>query len=477
MPKISIIIPTYNHLQDCLKPCIESLERNISFVRPDVQVDVYVIANGCTDGTIEYIKNRSNNYHVIESFEALGYPKAINLGLSAATDSDYVLLLNNDVVLVDRGKDIFIDMLLDVFKHDSNCGIAGCSTLYSKEIRSEFVLFYAAMLSRKVIDVVGLLDIDFSLGGCEDIDYCKRTKDKGFTLHCIPWGQKNFRSNNLAISCAPITHSGEQTVFGIPNWNQIFEKNKEKLAQKYAYLSTIPLNPKKVSIIIPTYNHLQDCLKPCIESIIRNTTLTQDIEVLVVANGCTDGTHEYVMSLNNNFKLLEYTKAVGYPHAINLGISFSTGDYIILLNNDATILDWGKDKWIDMLLEPFLKDKNCGISGPLMNFSLHSNTWFIVFFCAMISRTVVNKLGGLDTDFGPGAGEDTAYCVQTEQAGFNLHQVPLDNQNINRRNIAGGFFPIYHVGGKTVREIPDYNKILERNSELLRKKYFEESKK
>ena len=47
------------------------------------------------------------------------------------------------------------------------------------------------------------------------------------------------------------------------------------------------------SIVIPTYNYCNDLLKPCLESIIKYTDLL-DLEVLVVANGCTDNTKEYV---------------------------------------------------------------------------------------------------------------------------------------------------------------------------------------
>jgi hypothetical protein len=45
-------------------------------------------------------------------------------------------------------------------------------------------------------------------------------------------------------------------------------------------------NPK-ISIVIPTYNHLEDALKPCIESIEKYTTM-DEVEIIVVANGCSD---------------------------------------------------------------------------------------------------------------------------------------------------------------------------------------------
>ena len=43
----------------------------------------------------------------------------------------------------------------------------------------------------------------------------------------------------------------------------------------------------KISIVIPTYNHLEDCLKPCLESIIKYTDL-EDVEIVIVAQVTTE---------------------------------------------------------------------------------------------------------------------------------------------------------------------------------------------
>jgi glycosyltransferase involved in cell wall biosynthesis len=118
-----------------------------------------------------------------------------------------------------------------------------------------------------------------------------------------------------------------------------------------------------ISIIIPTYNHLSDCLKPCCESIIRHASPDQ-IEVIVVANGCTDGTEEYIRSLGEPFKLISLSKPAGYPRAVNTGLKLATGDYIVLLNNDTVILDSPKDAWLNILKEPFNLIPTCGITGP-----------------------------------------------------------------------------------------------------------------
>lgn len=93
------------------------------------------------------------------------------------------------------------------------------------------------------------------------------------------------------------------------------------------------------SIVIPTFQHFEDCLRPCITSIIQFTDLS-NVEVIVVANGCgDDGTKEYVESLGGPFKLIWFDNNLGYAKATNEGMKVAKGEYIILLNNDTKLLD------------------------------------------------------------------------------------------------------------------------------------------
>ena len=108
----------------------------------------------------------------------------------------------------------------------------------------------------------------------------------------------------------------------------------------------------KVSIVIPTYNHLSDALRPCLESIVKFTDLSST-EVIVVSNGSTDGTQDFVRALGEPFKLLDHPEPIGYPKAVNAGIREATGEYVVLLNNDTALLDQQANTWIDMMLQPF----------------------------------------------------------------------------------------------------------------------------
>jgi GT2 family glycosyltransferase len=233
-----------------------------------------------------------------------------------------------------------------------------------------------------------------------------------------------------------------------------------------------------ISIIIPTYNHCNDFLKPCIESIIKYTYL-EDVEIIVSANGCTDNTKEYVESLGEPFKLVWNTKSIGFSKSMNEGIKISSGEYIILLNNDTVLLHQNKNNWINILKTPFLKNNKIGITGPLMGCNKDIDRHFLIFFCVMIKKEVFNTIGLLDESFGVGAGEDTDFCIKAEQAGFQLVQTPSEKLDYDPRFMKG-CFPLYHKGEGTVHDpncVTNWTNIFHRNSKELFKRYGSDNEK
>ncbi len=229
----------------------------------------------------------------------------------------------------------------------------------------------------------------------------------------------------------------------------------------------------KFSIIIPTKNHLDDCLIPCLESI-KQYTYLNNVEIIVVANGCEDATSKYVKDLGDPFKLLWFNETLGYTRAINEGIKVSKGEYVILLNNDTCLLDQDKNSWIKMLMDPFIKDIKIGITGPSKKWEQSIKKSFIIFFCAMIKREVIDKIGMLNEIFSPGGGEDIDYCIRAMQAGYNIEQVPSKNILEGEEKFMVGSFPIYHIGEVTVKEIKNWEGGFQKNMEEIEKRYKDE---
>lgn len=229
----------------------------------------------------------------------------------------------------------------------------------------------------------------------------------------------------------------------------------------------------RYSIVIPTYNNCEKYLKPCIDSIIKYTDMT-DVELVISANGCTDNTQAYLNYLHSaipHLRVVWSDKALGYSKATNEGIIVSTGEYIILLNNDTVFLEQDKNYWLRLFDKPFENYPNCGISCIIKNASEPAGRDFAVFFCVMVHRKVFDRIGLLNEEYGVGGGEDTEFCIEAENAGFEVIEVL--NKEWEGIQYTGGF-PIYHKGEGTMLDpelVDDYNGIFLRNSLKLAKKY------
>ncbi|VVB51801.1 Glycosyltransferase family 17 [uncultured archaeon] len=231
----------------------------------------------------------------------------------------------------------------------------------------------------------------------------------------------------------------------------------------------------KVSVVIPTYNHCEDLLKPCLESLKANTDLTQT-EIIVVANGCKDNTKEYVESLGEPFNLVWFDEGMGYTKSTNAGIVRAAGDYIILLNNDTVIYP-PFNKWVDILLEPF-SDSTVGMTGPMLTHCPEADRDFLIGFCVCIKREMFDRFGILDEIFSPGYGEDTDFCCKIQDAGFKIIQVCPSNTyaNDNSKQMVGQF-PIFHKGNVTFKNWTGGEELLKKNNEILRTRYNSGAKK
>lgn len=237
----------------------------------------------------------------------------------------------------------------------------------------------------------------------------------------------------------------------------------------------ISLKPK-VSIIIPTaFAKLEELLKPNLESIITYTDMDQ-MEVIVVANGCTDDTEGYVKSLGPKFRVISFPDAMGYTRATNEGIKVSTGDFIVLYNNDNVLLPQPKNDWMNKLLDPFRDNPKMGITGPLQLHDDYANEDVIIGFCLCISRKVMQEAmahtGGLmDEIYSPGGGEDIDLCCKVKAKGYITRQVPVDGkQGMSHQNT--GDFMIYHKNNQTFKDIEEYTRfIIKKNGLVNAKKY------
>lgn len=194
---IDIIITTWN-LPDYLKLCIESIKLHTKDYR------IIVVNNGQDRETIKKIDKFESisfdfgekNLIVINNPENLGYCKAINQGVNAAT-SEYVALVTNDIIVTPD----WLEKMLQVFKDQKNVGLVGAiethasgiqdlATIgYLKEpLKSDRIILGCALFHRETFLKMGGMDEKFpNLGGnYSDDDLSRRYFLKGFNNYIAP---------------------------------------------------------------------------------------------------------------------------------------------------------------------------------------------------------------------------------------------------------------------------------------------------
>ena len=205
------------------------------------------------------------------------------------------------------------------------------------------------------------------------------------------------------------------------------------------------MKKSKLSIIILTWNGLE-YTKKCLDSLQKSHGLKK-CNVYVVDNGSTDGTIEYLESLDWII-LIKNNENLGFVRGNNIAIRQITEGDIVLLNNDIII---SQLDWIEELQKCAYRENEIGLVGcRLVNEEgefLHAGTYIypetywgqqigggqkdigqyqddrevqgVVFACVYIKRAVLDKLGGLNEVFFSYF-EDTDYCLAARKAGFKV---------------------------------------------------------
>jgi len=250
----------------------------------------------------------------------------------------------------------------------------------------------------------------------------------------------------------------------------------------------------KYTIIIPSFNEL-DLLTACISSVFRNT---KDFQLIVVNNGSSDNTRNYLEFLVGSYPNVlaaHLDKNMGFAQAINTALPKSQGDYIILLNNDTLVTPGWADNMVSCIpkAEKFFDCSPIALVGPVSNnaggdqvietdkyqvsqidnaaIDHHKEykdsmtlSGFLSGFCLLFKREVYDTIGLLDTKFKIGGWEDNDYLLRAYLAGFK--------SVIDRSTF------IHHYGQTTLNKLKDpYPPVYFSNQLYFYSKYFSDSKK
>lgn len=200
----------------------------------------------------------------------------------------------------------------------------------------------------------------------------------------------------------------------------------------------------KLLVIIVTYNGMK-WLNKCLSSV-ANSSIAADL--LIVDNGSTDGSIEFIKKNYPQAYLIESKENLGFGRANNIGLKYALDnnyDYVYLLNQDA----WVNPDVFENLIETHRNNSEYGIISPLqVNSSFSKLDKQFSFLCPpqlcsdlllnqsilsvysakmimaahwLMSRKCLTVVGGFSSTF-PHYGEDNNYV---NRAVFNNFKIGI----------------------------------------------------
>jgi len=488
-PMISVIVPTFNRpqmLMESVKSILSQTYQNFEIiVVNDAGEDISEILNSINDNRIRYIQHTENK----------GRSASKNSGIKSAKGKYIAYLDDDDIYFQDHFETLINELekgefkvaytdSMEVTQKKSESGIENIRQrlVYSQDfdpellLKTNYIPILNVMHYRGCSEEIGFYDENLPV--LEDWDYWIRMSKHVDFVHI----KKITAEYRVRTDYSNATTAESQSFPACRRriWGKHLGANS-----KNAFIRNAPLT----SIIILTCNQIE-YTKKCIESIFQNTQ--KPYELIIVDNGSTDGTVEYL-----EFEILDRNKPVvikviknisnnGFSGGNNQGMAAATGDYILLMNNDVVVTPG----WLERLICCAEKKPEIGIVGPRSNYvsgpqliegvdyDTHTLNGLIEFsnnlagdhsgqaqqilrvvgFCMLIKRAVIDKIGGMDDRYGLGNFEDDDFSLRATIAGFQSW-------------IARDCF-IHHFGHRTfIGEKVDLNKSLHKNWGIFKSKW------
>lgn len=469
-PKISIVIPMYNTDEKFFKELIDSIigqtytnfELCLADGTPNKNEELSKIINSIGDERIKY-KYMNGNFGISgNTNEAI---KIATGDYIAFCDHDDVLAINalfevvkainnnEDVDFIYSDEDILVDNIRKNphFKPD-----------YSPDLlRSYNYICHLVVVKKSLIDDIGMLNSECD--GAQDYDFVLRATSAAKNIVHIPkilyhWRAHQNSTAGSSDSKKYVFEAGKKAIENNLKQNNINGNVLvlENEPGRYRVDYKVDGNPK-VSIIIPNKDNKND-LKKCLNSIFESAY--KNFEIIVVENNSvkeeTFKYYEEIQRQNEKVKIVKMDiNEFNYSKINNYGVSFATGEYIILLNNDTKVIS--KD-WIEnmlgicqrsdvgivgaKLLYPDNTTQHCGVVIGIGGIAGHVNTnltdsapgYFsratvinnfsaVTAACLMIKKSIFDEVKGLEENLKV-AFNDIDLCLKVRDKGYLVVYTP-----------------------------------------------------
>lgn len=213
----------------------------------------------------------------------------------------------------------------------------------------------------------------------------------------------------------------------------------------------------ELSIIIVNWN-TKDYLIQCLKSL-EQTVKHLKIEIIVVDNGSSDGSVEWIRQKFTKATLIMNSVNLGFARANNQAMALSKGRYVLLLNPDVEAKEGAIENLVAFmeghpeagvagaqLLYPDGSKQNSIANFPSLATELLNKSFLrwlfptrypgkestytkpievdsVIGACMMVRREAIDQVGLLDEDYFLFL-EETDWCYRMRQRGWKIYHVP-----------------------------------------------------
>lgn len=463
LPKISVVVPTWNTPIKYLIDMIESVS-NQTYSNWELCIADGSEGNKKLEKVLRKYHAKDNRivYHINE--KNLGIAGNTNEALKIAT-GDYIALLDHDdelapnalyevvrvinenddadVVYTDEDKisDVSAQHFGPAFKPDFNLDL----------LRSNNYICHFFVVKKDIVDDIKGFRSEFD--GSQDFDFIFRCIEKARNVYHIPQILYYWRCHPNSVAGNP-----ESKLYAYEAGKKAIEEHLQRTGECDAEVEMLPYwglyrviypvkSEDKVSVIIPNKDHKDD-LKTCVTSILQKTTYGNYELIIVENNSETNEIFDYYkeLEMNSRIKVVTWNGEFNYSAINNFGVSNSDGDYIVFLNNDTEIIS---ENWIETMLgncqrkevgavgaKLYYKDDTIQHAGVVLNLGgiaghvmvgesreslgycakakVQLNYSAVTAACMIMSRENFDKVGGFDEKLGV-AFNDVDLCLKVRE--------------------------------------------------------------
>ena len=485
-PKISIVVPLYNtplnFLEELLDSVVNQTYRNWELCCVDA---------GTAPGVGEMVQQRAAvdpriRYRKLEKNELI--PGNTNKGIEMAT-GDFIALLDHDDILhpcalwyaakaiAEQGADfVYTDEATFEGKVENVVLYHFKPDFMLDNLRSNNYICHLSVFSRALMERSGGGE-RMEYNGSQDYDLFLRLTEKARKIVHIPHALYYWRSspNSTASDISAKTYCIDAGIAALKAHYArcgVAVDDVTLIPGTPGYYKTdyTMAHPGRVSILIPTCDHIRD-LELCVDSIYARTTYP-DFELILIENNSkapeTFRTYERMQKEHpDNLKVVTWEgKGFNYSALNNFGAKEATGEYLLLLNNDTEVIT---PRWIEemvmyaqqervgcvgvKLLYPDNTIQHAGIGFGYLTLAAHMHKNFpvghpgymgrlvyaqdvyaVTAACLMVRKSVYDEVNGLDESFAV-AFNDVDFCVRVREAGYT--------------NVFTPFAQLYHYESKS----------------------------